>query len=290
MNRMSCSMTRTAMPLSRIAEDQFLGGPGLLRVHAGGRLVEEEQARLARQRPGDLQLALLTVGQVAGEVVGLGGETGELQEFHGPFARLLLGLLEAGQPAAGPTRALPWCGCAVRPARSPERSCWRTAGCSGTYGRCRPGRPGAAWAAGRCPCRRTCWPRVGTYRPVRQLKKVVFPAPLGPMRPTISPVFTVRSTPRTAVRPLKRIVTPLASSTAVLVGAVVVVVMAVTPLPWRRRSLAPSGSDLSSGTSKRVRSRGIRAASCGRRPGPPGGERISSISATPKQQQLGLAR
>lgn len=60
---------------------------------------------------------------------------------------------------------------------------------------------------------------------MRQLKKVVFPAPLGPMRPTISPLLTVRSTPRTAVSPPKRMVTPLASSTVVVAGVVVVVVM-----------------------------------------------------------------
>jgi hypothetical protein len=58
------------------------------------------------------------------------------------------------------------------------------------------------------------------------------------MRPTISPLLTVRSTFRTAVRPPKRIVTPRASSTVspgVAAGAVplvvVSVVIVVRPLP-----------------------------------------------------------
>ena len=37
-------------------------------------------------------------------------------------------------------------------------------------------------------------PAVGGRKPLRRLKQVVFPAPFGPMRPTISPASTVRST------------------------------------------------------------------------------------------------
>ena len=40
------------------------------RVEAGGRLVEQQQLRLGRHRPGDLEPALVAVGQVAGGVVG----------------------------------------------------------------------------------------------------------------------------------------------------------------------------------------------------------------------------
>ena len=56
------------------------------------------------------------------------------------------------------------------------------------------------------PANSTC-PEVGWYMPVRQLKKVVFPAPLGPIRPTISPGWMSRSTLLTAVRPPNCIVT-----------------------------------------------------------------------------------
>ena len=59
-------------------------------------------------------------------------------------------------------------------------------------------------------------PVVGMYIPVRQLKKVVFPAPLGPISPTISPSCTCMLTSSTAVRPPKRIVTLLASRTTVV--------------------------------------------------------------------------
>src|SRR5689334_679021 len=41
-------------------------------------------------------------------------------------------------------------------------------------------------------------PVVGSVSPARQLKKVDLPAPLGPMRPMISPSATARSAPRTA--------------------------------------------------------------------------------------------
>ena len=52
-------------------EDQFFGRPRLLGVHAGGRLVEEEQAGFGGECAGDLELALFAVGEVAGEVVAL---------------------------------------------------------------------------------------------------------------------------------------------------------------------------------------------------------------------------
>ena len=44
--------------------------PLLDRVGARGRLVEQQHSRLGAQRPGDLQPALLAVGQRAGELVG----------------------------------------------------------------------------------------------------------------------------------------------------------------------------------------------------------------------------
>src|SRR4030043_2376392 len=49
--------------------------------------------------------------------------------------------------------------------------------------------------------------------PVTQLKKVVLPAPLGPMRATISPSRTWRSTALRARRPPKFIVIPFTSRT-----------------------------------------------------------------------------
>ena len=57
----------------------------------------------------------------------------------------------------------------------------------------------------------TTSPSLGAYRPVMQLKKVVLPAPLGPMSPTICPGPTDMSTSRTATSPPKRRVTLRAS-------------------------------------------------------------------------------
>src|SRR5262252_9706001 len=45
-----------------------------------------------------------------------------------------------------------------------------------------------------------------------QLKSVVFPAPLGPMRPTISPAPIATETSLLATRPPKRLVTAWSSS------------------------------------------------------------------------------
>ena len=47
------------------------------------------------------------------------------------------------------------------------------------------------------------------------LKKVVLPAPFGPIRPTIAPSGIVKSTPLTATSPPKRRTTPRASSRGV---------------------------------------------------------------------------
>src|SRR6478752_4066447 len=44
----------------------------------------------------------------------------------------------------------------------------------------------------------TIWPVVTGMSPAMQLKKVDLPAPLGPIRPMMSPVSTVRSAPATA--------------------------------------------------------------------------------------------
>ena len=43
----------------------------LVGVHAGGRLVQQQQLRVRGQGAGNLQLALLAVGQLAGLDVGL---------------------------------------------------------------------------------------------------------------------------------------------------------------------------------------------------------------------------
>ena len=51
-------------------------------------------------------------------------------------------------------------------------------------------------------------PAVGRSTPVRQLKNVLLPAPLGPMMARISPRWTSKLTLLSAVRPPKRMVRP----------------------------------------------------------------------------------
>src|SRR5499426_3015232 len=55
---------------------------------------------------------------------------------------------------------------------------------------------------------RSTRPEVGRSTPVRQLKKVLLPAPLGPMTARISPRATSKLTPLSAVSPPKRTVSP----------------------------------------------------------------------------------
>ena len=48
-------------------------------------------------------------------------------------------------------------------------------------------------------------PDVGSASPARQLKNVLLPAPLGPIRPMISPSATSRSAPSTALNGAERL-------------------------------------------------------------------------------------
>ena len=68
------------------------------------------------------------------------------------------------------------------------------------------------------PRKRTS-PSVGASWPVSRLKKVVLPAPLGPMMLTISPRFTDRLTLSTARKPPNCLATPVTSSSAGLASA-----------------------------------------------------------------------
>ena len=67
------------MPSLADAADAGVELVDLLGVHAGGRLVEQQQLGLGGERAGKLQAALLAEGEVGGEIVALAGEAGELQ-------------------------------------------------------------------------------------------------------------------------------------------------------------------------------------------------------------------
>src|SRR5260370_35756167 len=74
------------------------------------------------------------------------------------------------------------------------------------------GSPFGGGGGGGCPASsspfRKMGPLVGLSTPVTQLKRVLLPAPLGPMMARSSPRGTVRLTLPTAVRPPKRMVSP----------------------------------------------------------------------------------
>ena len=57
-------------------------------------------------------------------------------------------------------------------------------------------------------------PDVGCRAPAMRLNSVVLPAPLGPMRPRISPLLTLRVQPSTARKPPKALTRPSTSSIA----------------------------------------------------------------------------
>ena len=95
-------------------------------------------ARLGRQRAGDLQAALVAVGQVPGESSRAALEPDEVEQL----ARARSCACSSSRTTPGGRRIARPAGrleprVHARPARSPARSCCRTGGCSGRCGRCR---------------------------------------------------------------------------------------------------------------------------------------------------------
>ena len=73
---------------------------GFLVAHSGRRLVQQQQPGAQRQRHGDLGGALIAVGELAHEPVGLVGEPGEAQRLFDPA--LQFRALRAADPGAQP--------------------------------------------------------------------------------------------------------------------------------------------------------------------------------------------
>ena len=63
---MSCSMMTLVMPRRLDLLQQLDGRVGVVPRHAGGRLVEQQEARLLDQAHGELQPALVAARQAAG--------------------------------------------------------------------------------------------------------------------------------------------------------------------------------------------------------------------------------
>ena len=77
------------------------GSASRIWISSRRRLVEEDEARRARQRHADLELALLAVGELGNELAGHGIEMHRMGEVMGaaPRAILLAGPDEAEAPA-----------------------------------------------------------------------------------------------------------------------------------------------------------------------------------------------
>ena len=164
-----------------------LGEPlGLLRVHAGGRLVEQQQLRVRRERAGDLHAALVAVGEVDRELVVARGLSPTYSSIsRGLLADLALLAARARRADDRADQARASCASAGRPSRSPaalivanRRMFWNVRAM-----------PSAVILSGRTPSiclpSNSILPSDGRYRPVSMLKNVVLPAPLGPMIETM---------------------------------------------------------------------------------------------------------
>ena len=108
------------MPRSRILRMSPIRSVGLLLVHAAGGLVQHQQPGLGGQGPGDLQQALVAVGEVAGQLPAP-GPAGPTKASSSSDLRQGLPLLPALARACGawPRGARPASGSGGRPARSP---------------------------------------------------------------------------------------------------------------------------------------------------------------------------
>ena len=142
----------------------------------GGHFVEQQQPRPRAQRHADLQQALLRRRD--------GGRGQRRQRRRGRSGcRIVVSL----RSRAGGARSRP-ANCEAERARCRPRSSRRTRAASGRCARCRAPRSGARRAPVRSPAEHEQLARRSARcTPDSALKKVVLPAPLGPMMPTSSP-------------------------------------------------------------------------------------------------------
>ena len=192
-------------------------------VHAGRRLVEQQQLGLAGQRAGQLEAALVAVRQVLGGILLVAArQADQLEQLARPVpGRLLLDahrrqLQQRRPPARLHARVAPdhHVGEHGHGAEQPD-VLERAADAELARSRAASGRPAMA-------LRRTrCRPDVGSSMPVSWLKKVVLPAPLGPMSDTIEPRGMVKSMSRLAISPPNRMVTFSATQDRSALGGVV---------------------------------------------------------------------
>ena len=196
---MSCSTIRIVR-LRGDAADQRHRLVRLAGAHAGGRLVEAQELRLGRQRDADFQVALLAMRQVGGQFLGLAAQPDLIQHR--------LGLVHQVAEGAVMRQHAP----AVAARLGGDADVFEDARIRQDVGDLvRAGDALPRDAVGRqagdvLAVERDMRPEVGRNTPVRQLKNVLLPAPLGPITARISPRCTAKLTWFSAVSPPKRIV------------------------------------------------------------------------------------
>ena len=109
----------------------------LLRVHPGRRLVEQQQLRVGRERPRDLEPPLVAVGQRARLLLVAPRQAAVDEQLARLLARRRLLALDPRACARSSRGCRRAAGSACRRARSRPRSSGRRGGCSGTCGRSR---------------------------------------------------------------------------------------------------------------------------------------------------------
>ena len=180
-----CSISRMVMPVPLRPRMMLEHLGGLGRVHAGGRLVEQQQAGSQRERARDLQAPAVGVGEAERGIVGARNEAlaEQRQDLHGLGAQRLpprpapRPAARAPAPAPRPDRSAATtaarrrAACARRPARCRARSGCRTRGRAGTCGR---GRAAASRSAARpvivAARRRRCCPASGEIEPGHEIE------------------------------------------------------------------------------------------------------------------------
>ena len=166
------------------------------RIDAGARLVEQDDARIGHQDAAEFQQLALAAGKNARRLAAPAAAGRGIRAGAIAFSALAR---SSRATAAG--RSASWPGCARPTAPAPRSAGSRAASSrrrgagSGRCGQARAPIAGDAPARRRCrrPSRRISPLRRAGSCPAIRLKSVVLPAPLGPIRPTISPLRHLRA-------------------------------------------------------------------------------------------------
>ncbi len=190
-NRAASSMyavaTMTLMPgrSARMRSIELPELPARERIHAGGRLVEDQQIRVVDQRAAEAQLLLHAAGQLAGRTIDERGEAGAPGEIARCDARARHG---PARTAGRRSR------CSRTPTASDRDSCRAPAACR----RCAVRRP-PRWAGSAMSPPSTSTVPVWIRRaPAISASRLDLPTPSGPISPTMHCGGTSRSTASSA--------------------------------------------------------------------------------------------